>query len=254
MPKRLLIIAALLIVFSAAFCVRTQAAETDKPYDVIIRDFADLLADEDEDELYYTMLEGADYANMVFMTIDDAEGYSSRDYIEMVYQTDDSLKGTNAVIYLIDMDNRLLWISGYGEVSRQVTADYGNLITDNVYKYAKNGDFAACAVRGYKQIVQRLEGNRVSGSLRGVGNLCIAVILAEILCFVIAYVSSAVGKTKTDEILSNIDQSVNIQEPVVRKTGSRRVYAPPKSSGGSGGGGYRSSGGGFHGGGGGHGF
>lgn len=221
-------------------------------YTACIEDAADILTDAEEEELYAVMLDGTEYGNMVFISADDAEGYESKDYIEMIYQTDSRFKGTNAVFYLIDLDNRMLWITGYGDNKKLITADYANLITDNVYKYAKSGDYAACAMTGFRQINQRLAGRRVSGALRGVGNFCIAVIIAEILCFVIAYMSSASRKAGDDEILDNIEMTTDIRNPGITHTGTRRIYDPPSSSSNSSGG--SSSGGGSSGGGGGHGF
>lgn len=235
--------------------VRAQDTE-DVFYDVFLWDDADLLTDEEEDELYDVMADGTEYGNMVFVTTDHTEGYKTKDYIEKLYQTTEELAGTDAVIYMIDMDNRMLWITGYGKDKKIITPDYGNLITDNVYKYAKDGDYATCAINGFSQIYRRLAGSRVSGPLRGVGNLCIAVILSEILCFVVAYVTSTAKKTKNKVILANIEKRINISNPQVKKKGTRKIYDPPKSSSHSSSGGGRSSGGGggFSGGGGGHGF
>ena len=249
----LLLVAAFLLPMSALFAKAQEDGES-AVYDAYIGDYADLLTDEQEQELYAIMAEGVGYGNMVFMTIDDAQGYKTKDYIEMIYQTEDIFKDTDAVFYMIDMDNRLLWITGYGADRKLITPDYGNLITDNVYKYAKSGDYAKCANEGYRQIVQRLSGSRVSGALRGVGNLCIAVIIAEILCFAVAYATSAAKKTDADEILENIERMENIQKPGVKKTGRRKIYDPPSSSSGSSGGRSGGGGGGFSGGGGGHGF
>ena len=257
------------LVLAAVICAMTLAAplfalsvraedeeQQASMYGVYIGDYADLLTDEEENELYYVMEEGTGSGNMVFMTIDDSEGYASKDYIEVVYQTTDVFKGTDAVIYLIDMDNRLLWITGYGSLKKLVTPDYANLITDNVYKYAKSEDYATCAITGYRQIIQRISGARVSGALRGVGNLCIAVIIAEVLCFTFAYLSSAARKAKDREILDNVERIINIQNPSVKKTSTKKIYDPPSksSSSGGGGGGFSGGGGGFSGGGGGHGF
>ncbi len=241
----------LLAFFVLAFLPEAYAASDTPSYDAYIGDFADLLTDEEENELYQIMLEGTSYGNMVFMTIDDAEGYQSKEYIEMIYQTSDSFSGTDAVIFMIDMDNRLLWITGYGSNEKRITPDYANLITDNIYRKAKAGQYADCAFEGYRQINRRLAGERVSGSLRGLGNFCIAVIIAEILCFAFAYVTSAAKKAADYEILENIERTVNITNPEVKKAGRRRIYDPPSRSGGSGG---RSGGGGGGGGGGGHGF
>ncbi len=238
----------------SALAVHAEEEGAGAPYQVYLEDYADLLTDAEEEELWEVMAEGTGSGNMVFMTIEDAEGYETKDYIEMIYQTTDYLNGTDAVIYMIDMDNRLLWITGYGADRKLITPDYGNLITDNVYRYARSDDFASSAIEGYRQIIRRLSGSRVSGALRGVGNLCIAVIIAEILCFVIAYATSAAKKTGDDEILDNIERMENLQNPNVKKTGRHKIYDPPKSSSSGGGRSGGGGGGGFHGGGGGHGF
>jgi len=239
----------------------TEEAQTDVSTHAYIEDSADLLTDSDEQELYEVMKDGLEYGNMVFITIDDAIGYDSSDYVEMLYQTSDRLRGTDAVIYMIDMDNRLLWITGYGELSSTISPDYANLITDNIYKYASDGDYARCANEGYRQIIRRVGGSRISGTLRTVGNFCIALIIAAVLCFLFAYIGSASRKTDSYDILENINKQVNLNNPTVVHSRTNKIYDPPSSgsSGGSrGGGGFSGGGGGggggFSGGGGGHGF
>ena len=133
-----------------------------------------------------------------------------------------------------------------------ITSDYANLITDNVYRYAKRGDYITCAQEGFSQIIKRLGNKSVSGALRSVGNLCIALISALVICFLLAYVTSVARKTKDDIILDNIDRNINIQNPRVKKEATRRIYDPPSSSSGSSTGGGHGGGGGGHGGG--HGF
>lgn len=251
------LIPTMILIISMLSAPAVRAADTD-PVQVgyiYIADSAELLSDAEEDELYNIMHDGTYYGDMVFVTITDADGYNSSDYIERLYQTSSELAGRDAVIFLIDMDNRLLWISGYGALKNVITPDYGNLITDNIYRYAKDGEFGRCAAEGYRQIVRKLGGERISGPLRTGGNLCIALILAEVLCFLYAYMGSVARKTDESDILDNVVRQINIYNPSVVKTRTQKIYDPPSSSsgGGSRGGGH-SSGGGFHGGGGGHGF
>ncbi len=233
-----------------------QAEEATPNYEVFIADDADLLDEKEESELYEVMEHGTEYGNMVFLTITDALGYNSSDYIEMIYQTTEVLAGTNAVIFIIDMDNRLLWISGYGTLKKIITPDYGNLITDNIYKYAGDERYGVCAVEGYTQVVAKLQGSRIAGSLRTLGNLSIAIILAAVASFFFAYITSVSRKASDQAILSNIERRISLTNPNVVKGRTEKIYDPPSSSS-SGGGGSRGGGGGgggFHGGGGGHGF
>ena len=220
-----------------------------------INDQADLLSDVEEADLYEVMKNALGYGNMVFITITDSMGYNSSDYIEMLYQTSPQLKGTNAVIYMIDMDNRMLWITGYGTLVKKISPDYANLITDNIYKYASKEQYGRCAIEGYKQIVSRISGVRISGPLRTAGNFSIALIAATVICFLLAYVTSASRKADSADIVANIEKRINLSNPSIAHTTTQRIYDPPSSS--SSGGGSRSGGGGgggFHGGGGGHGF
>ena len=237
-------------------CVKASDGSASQPGRVYIADGADLLTDSEEQELFDIMKEGVGYGNMVFVTINDAVGYNSSDYIEMLYQTTDVLQGTDAVIYLIDMDNRMLWISGYGSLKKIITPDYGNLITDNVYTYASSERYGTCAVSGYKQIIAKLEGERIAGPLRTAGNFSIAVILAAVLSFLLAYITSSSRRANNADIVANIERRINMTNPNIVHTTTQRIYDPPSSSS-SGGGGSRGGGGGgggFHGGGGGHGF
>lgn len=256
--KKFIYIVTMICIVSALPRLQASAAEESgyTPGKVYIADSADLLSDSEENELYDVMETGTAYGNMVFMTIEDALGYNSSDYIEMIYQTTDTLAGTDAVIFLIDMDNRLLWISGYGKLKSIITPDYGNLITDNVYTYARDAEYGQCAIRGYTQIVAKLDGQRIAGPLRTAGNFSIAIIFAAVATFLFAYLSSRARRAGDKAILSNIDRRINMSNPTAVHTTTTRIYDPPSSSS-SGGGGSRGGGGGgggFHGGGGGHGF
>ena len=212
--SRILSFICMVIIAATLIPARAFAADSN-PGVVYIADSAGLLSDSEEQELYEVMKDGAAYGNMVFITIDDAMGYVSKDYIEMLYQTSDQLKGTDAVIYMIDMDNRLLWITGYGALKKNISPDYANLITDNVYKYASDANYAKAAIMGFKQIVDRLGGSRLSGSLRTAGNFSIAVILAAVLCFLFAYVTSVSRKAKDEDVLANIERYAEIDRKSV---------------------------------------
>ena len=261
MKKRIssLVIAASLLLsgLAAAFILTplgVRAESGSAAGEVYIADGADLLTSSEEEELYGVMKPGTSYGNMVFVTIDHAMGYSASDYIEMLYQTSDTLKGTDAVIFMIDMDNRKLWISGYGGLKKVITPDYGNLITDNIYTYAGDERYKDCAVHGYEMIISRLDGERISGPLRTLGNLSIVIIFAAVLCFMLAYLMSASRKADIKAIVSGVDRNLNMGNPEIKHTRTEKIYVPPSSSGGGRSGGFSGGGGGFHGGGVGHGF
>lgn len=85
--------------------------------------------------------------DVVIATTDDAEGKSAETYCEDFYI--DGGFGTgkdySGVIFLIDMDNRELYIAPVGTMNRFLTDKRWNEILDNAYEGASNGDYAASA-------------------------------------------------------------------------------------------------------------
>ena len=224
-------------------------------YQVIVEDDANLLTDEEETTLGKEMAPITTYGSVAFKSIDYNPYYSTEDYTRSYYR--DTFGSTSATVFLIDMDNRNIWIHSNGTIYETITKSYANTITDNVYKYASDGDYYTCAFTAFGQINTLLEGRKIAQPMKYISNAFLAVIIALLLnYFLVRSFSRAKRPSKTD-LLGKVFTQCNIANPNVRFIRQSRVYSPPSSSGSggsSGRGGGSSSRGGGGGGGGGHSF
>ena len=88
---------------------------------------------------------GMDYC---VATTEDARGYSSQEYADQIYEASGFGTGDNhsGMLYLIDMDNREIYISTEGDMLRYLTDERIDAILDNAYEDAADGDYAASAL------------------------------------------------------------------------------------------------------------
>lgn len=225
----------------------------DTSYGVWIADDAHLLEEEEAQALAALMQDITVYGNVLFKTTDsnaaDTASYAGEYYRKQV--------GTDSgILFLIDMDNRMIWIHSDGAVYRVITKSYANTITDNVYRYASDGDYYQCAAQAYDQVLTLLEGNRIAQPMKYLSNAFLAVILALLLNYGLVCLFSRIRKPGGRELLGNAGNYFRYTQPQAFFVRESRTYHPRDSgsssgSGSSGGGG---SSGGNSGGGGGHRF
>ena len=198
-------------------------------YQVIVEDDANLLTDEEETTLGKEMAPITTYGSVAFKSIDYNPYYSTEDYIRSYYR--DTFGSTSATVFLIDMDNRNIWIHSNGTIYETITKSYANTITDNVYKYASDGDYYTCAFTAFGQINTLLEGRKIAQPMKYISNAFLAVIIALLLnYFLVRSFSRAKRPSKTD-LLGKVFTQCNIVNPNVRFIRQSRVYSPPSSSG-----------------------
>ena len=241
MRKLLVLPVAILIFISSLWITDVRA---DSGYGIYIEDDADLLSDSEEAALYYHMEPITAYGNVAFKSI-SANSSSTASYAKNYYY---SMFGSDSgTVFLIDMDNREIYIYSNGAIYKRITKSYANTITDNVYTYASKGDYLTCASKAFDQIATLLDGGRIAQPMKYITNALIAIILAFIINFIIIKVYSRRTKTKNKDILLNIFSKCEIDNANEVFTHHTKVYGPPSSSGGSrGGGGGGSGGGGGH--------
>lgn len=114
-----------------------------------VYDFAELLSDEEETKLYnniQTFIEKYDM-DMVIATIDDNNKSSSRDWADDFYDYNDFGIGTNydGLLFLIDMDNRKMWISTTGHAILVYSDTRIDDILDDTYDYISKKNYYMCA-------------------------------------------------------------------------------------------------------------
>lgn len=229
---------------------------TETGYRAVVEDDAFLLSGEEAQQLIVLLQEITAYGNVAFKTIDenftDTESFA-RSYYQSQFGTD------SGTLFLIDMDNRNIWIHSDGAVYKVITTAYANTITDNVYRYASNEDYFDCASEAFGQILSLLKGQKIAQPMKYISNGLLAAILALLLNFGFVSLFSRLKKPGKKEIMENIPRRFSYTKPTAVFTHKTRVYDPVSSGSGGGGssGGSRSGGGGGgsrSGGGGGHRF
>ena len=230
----------------------TVYTNSETGYSVIIEDDASLLSNDEKIQLAETMKDITPYGDVAFKSI-DYNPYSTETYIERYYN---SIFGTGSgTVFLIDMDNRNIWIYSDGSIYSTITTAYANVITDNVYTYASDKDYFTCANKAFIQEAALLHGRRISQPMKYISNALLAIAIAILINYFIVRQTSRVRKASDNEIVNGVfanNAFNNVSVNFIRQT---RTYSPRSSSssgssgghsGGGGGGGGHSGGGGGH--------
>lgn len=231
----------------------TVYTNSETGYSVIIEDDASLLSNDEKNQLAETMKDITPYGDVAFKSI-DYNPYSTETYIERYYN---SIFGTGSgTVFLIDMDNRNIWIYSDGSIYSTITTAYANVITDNVYTYASDRDYFSCANKAFIQEAALLQGRRISQPMKYISNALLAIAIAILINYFIVRQTSRVRKASDNEIVNGVfanNAFNNVSVNFIRQT---RTYSPrsSSSSGSSGGHSGGGGGGGHSGGGGGHSF
>ncbi len=250
MTTRLLgLMTALLICLTAKLsaCAEVIVTNQDTGYQVCIEDDAELLTEEERSELARQMLGITDYGNVMFKTIDENSG-STSGYATAFYR--ECFGSSSGTVFLIDMDNRNIWIRNDGRISQIVTDDYSDTVTDNCYSYASRGDYYGCAQKAYSQIEALLRGQRIAQPMKYICNAFMAVILSLLLTLGLVRLVSRKTVPGHGDLLRAVSHEFRLNDPLATYTGTTKEYDPPSSdssdSGGSGGGSSGSGSGGGH--------
>ena len=230
----------------------TVYTNSETGYSVIIEDDASLLSNDEKIQLAETMKDITPYGDVAFKSI-DYNPYSTETYIERYYN---SIFGTGSgTVFLIDMDNRNIWIYSDGSIYSTITTAYANVITDNVYTYASDRDYFSCANKAFIQEAALLHGRRISQPMKYISNALLAIAIAILINYFIVRQTSRVRKASDNEIVNGVfanNAFNNVSVNFIRQT---RTYSPRSGSssgssgghsGGGGGGGGHSGGGGGH--------
>jgi len=253
MKKKLLFIVFIFLLF---FPIYIDAAEyynnPNTNYKVIIEDDADLLSNEQEGLLADKMIDMTGYGNIIFKSISYNQ-YATHGYASTYYHS--NFGTSSGTLFLIDMDNRMIYIFSDGDNYNTITSYKAEIITDNIYTLASDGDYYQCAYNAYDQIYSLLKGEKIAQPMKYICNLIFSLFISSMIIYIYIARSARVLDAKNSEMLSSAIKSFEMSEVKVTKNGFHKKYNPPSSSsssGGSSGGG--SFGGGSSGGGGGHRF
>ena len=159
----------------------------------------------------------------------------------------------SGTIFLIDMEQRNIYIYSNGVIYRTITNAYANTITDKVYKYASDADYYRCAKEVFDSELTLLEGRKIAQPMKYASNIFLAAALAILINYLLVKLFSRAKSPSEAEMLASIAATQRMNHADVQFERESKTYSP-RSSSGSGGGGGHSGGGGSSGGGGGHSF
>ncbi len=146
----------LILVLVIVFNTYISEASTDTTIPIVdntqkIYDFAGLLTDEGKKEIYNDITEYINTYNMdmVIVTINKNNKSSSMAYADDFYDYNDFGIGSNrdGILFLIDMDNRNMWISTTGKAILMYDDNRIDDILDDTYSAIKNEDYDLCCKR-----------------------------------------------------------------------------------------------------------
>ena len=217
-------------------------------YQVFISDGADLLTEGEEASLYQDMQALTEYGGAAFVSA-DVSGTSSAEYARQeCYKYFSAESGT---VFLIDMGNRNIYIFSTGAMEKTINAGKARTITDNVYSYAKNGDYYGCAKNVFAQEKTILEGGRIAEPMRYICAALVAVMAGLLIGYWVVRASRTHSVKPNAALLGAVRTRFNITDPEVKLTNTKKTPIVKVGSGGFSGGGFSGGGGGFSGGGGG---
>lgn len=210
-------------------------------YKVIIEDDAELLTEQEIHSLMDDMKTLTEYGNIAFKTINE-NSYTTKNYASNYYH--EIFGTTSGTLFLIDMDNRYIYIFSDGSNYKTITNSKAEIITDNVYRYASNSDYYKCASNAFSQIETLLKGGKIAEPMRHISNLFISITIAFFINFIIVLLNTKTKKLSNKDIISHCKISFNVDNVSVVKVGTHKVYCPSSDGGSYGGGGSSSRGGG----------
>lgn len=228
--------------------VFADSVDTDNgyKYDVVIMDEAFLLSYDEQEKLRQDMLPISKYANVAFVSV-LSNSSSTQSYAEMI---NESLFNSNGIVFVIDMDNRYLYIDSTGDAKKYITKSNADSITDNIYRDATKKNYYRCASRCYDQILNICEGKSIPMPMKFIGNAVLALVIGFFIFFLVVKSQTRMKATTNEVVMSILQPDFRFENPNVRFIKQTRVYHSSGGGGGHGGGGH---GGGGHSGGG-HGF
>ena len=151
-----------------------------------VDDGADLLSASEEAQLIENYSPITEYMDAAFVSTSHPSGstssFAERYAIEHY--------GNNpAVIFLIDMRNREIYIYANGAALKTISRADARAITDNIYKSATAGKYYECADRAFSQILAKCQGARLARPVKHITNALIAALVGILINYLLTVYS-----------------------------------------------------------------
>ena len=168
-----------IFVFCFSYSLNVNAVDEeldDNGYQIVIDDGADIFTESEESLIYSKMIPIKKYGNVVLKTTNMNKYQSTGYYAEMYYYN--KFGNQSGTIFLIDMNNRMIYIFSDGEIYKTITKSRALTITDNVYQYASKGNYYECASVAFEQIEALMENKKIEEPMKYTSNALIALIVS----------------------------------------------------------------------------
>ena len=254
-----------LLVFSGqkALAEETSKVYTDPQtgYTAMIIDEADLLTEEEEARLLEQMKPLTAYGHGLLLTVTDSRLYD--EIAEDLYHQ--YLGRDSGTMLLINMGSREIGLYSDGKNYDIITKTNAVTIADNIYYYARTGDWYTCCSKGFQDVLSLLGGSRIARPMKYIGNGLMALTVSILLNYLVLCLLMREKKAENEKLigapqgsLSHANDSQQILQTVekfslglllgqivlfVLKIGFRVLLEGGGSSSGGGGGGGSSGGG-----------
>ena len=122
-----------------------------------VYDLADLLTDSEEKELTELAQKRSEKygVNFSFLTVADAGGLSTMVFSDNFY--DENIADPDGVLFVIDMDNREVYINTVGSCIQNISDSEIDDILDRTYSYASDGRYATCFKKTLKYTISAMD-------------------------------------------------------------------------------------------------
>lgn len=196
-----------------------------------VEDDADRLTEDEEYWLLFDMYAITDFGDVYYKSITDNPYSDADDYAEYYLNDEkDCYGGSSGTVLLDDTINRRLEIFSNGIIHEYITNGKAVSITDNVYKYASNGEYYNCASEAFYEMATLLYGGRIAEPMKYVSNFFFAIIISLTICFILANATSSKSKASVEEVMKAVSKNLVFTEVNKVFAGKTRVYDPPSTS------------------------
>lgn len=217
-------------------------------FEEVLEDKAGLLNEKtaDLDAIYEQLDIIGQYGNAALLTV-SSNPDSAAQFAKEVYR--DWFGTDSGILFLIDMDNRQLYLFSDGKIYKTINRAAALTITDNSYRYASKGEYEACILDVFTQIATKLEGGRIAQPMRYFSAFFLSILVALMLTFILAKKCNSTDLSDEQELM----ESIMIEQRLMNHKRTlifQKLYVDDSSDSGggsSGGGGDSSGGGGGHG-------
>ncbi len=189
--------------------ITVQAQE----YPIYIYDDANVLTDEQEEQLYEHLKESLFFAQKIYVVIMDKNYKTSKDYFNAFLDGETTIMRDTraikvdragsteaAVVFLLDLDNQKICFADYNKnyLEKRQRDAYAEIITENAYPYFQDGEYYECIYNAFGQYQKLNEGENIFMPANYIGNAMIAISISICIVFIIMR-SMSIIKVQTEE-------------------------------------------------------